>query len=152
MRPHGFEWTDRVGCVDTLATQCIESNSNFEEALKVILLQDYCLLPERITKKQLASLKKDVKNKVQDLKQLQNAPGVGDIVLIPKKVPGLLPGVYQVHPRDTVSAEITDVQRSGTWTKYTFKRLQDSGVQDGNGHDIKKVIRKASQPLAFEHG
>ncbi|KEQ23412.1 hypothetical protein [Paenibacillus tyrfis] len=136
-----FEWIDRVACVEALAAKCVDIK--FEEAMKGILLTCYCKHPERMTRKQESTLKRDVMKRAKDIKQERASPEIGDTVRVAKLAPNPLLGGLKQDGKNLVEAIVVDIRRTSFGLFFKVKRLSDGEIQEGNGHMIKAVVRRA---------
>ncbi|BFH11107.1 hypothetical protein J6TS7_21690 [Paenibacillus dendritiformis] len=139
--PKKFEWTNRLECIEALALECADNGGKFEQALRVVRLRDYCLYASKITKKQLAVLKRDVVIRVKEINIMRESANVGDIVRVPKLVPNRLGG-YQRDGRKLVEAEVIEKHRLSSALRYRVRRLVDGEIQAGNGHMIKSIVKR----------
>jgi len=140
-----FQWTNRNSCVTDLASYCIEQDVKFDQAIKGVLLHNYCSNLSSMTQKHLAALKKDVTKRVKDMRLELRAPEIGDTVRVPKLVENPLLGGYRQEGKQLVEAVVVDVRRMSSWIHYKVRRVQDDAVQEGNGHMIKSIVRRARE-------
>ncbi|MEW9702856.1 hypothetical protein [Paenibacillus sp. SI8] len=139
------QWTDRTACVEVLALYIVDRNVKFDQALLSISMHLYCRNHSSMTKKQLSSLKKDVLKHAKDMQLERKAPEVGDTVRVAKLVPNPLMGGYRQDGKQLVEAVVIEARRMSSWIHYRVKRLQDGEIQEGNGHMIKSIVRRASE-------
>ncbi|MBA2943188.1 hypothetical protein HZF08_33500 [Paenibacillus sp. CGMCC 1.16610] len=140
-----FQWTDRNACVAELAKFCLEREVKFDQAIKGVLLHDYCTNISSMTQKHMAALKKDVMKRVKDTKLELKAPEIGDIVLVAKLIANPLLGGYRQDGKELVEAVVVNMRRMSSWIHYKVRRIQDGEIQEGNGHMIKSIVRRVSE-------
>ncbi|NQX68465.1 hypothetical protein HQN90_20275 [Paenibacillus alba] len=140
-----FQWNDRNACVIALATFCVERDAKFDQAIKGILLHNYCINLSSMTQRHLASLKRDVTKRVKDMKLELRAPEIGDTVRVAKLVPNPLLGGYRTDGKQLVEAVVMDIRRMSSWIHYKVKRVQDGEIQEGNGHMIKSIVKRSNE-------
>lgn len=137
-----FQWLDRLGCIEELSQECADNGNKLDQALKVIRLRDFSINAARITIKQKTALRRDVTKRVKEIQQERESADIGDIVRVPKLISNVLGG-YKRDGRRLIEAKIIGKYVVGGVTRYQVQRLTDGGIQHGNGHMIKSVIRQA---------
>ncbi|NOU63155.1 hypothetical protein GC096_03725 [Paenibacillus sp. LMG 31461] len=143
-----FQWIDRNACVSALSSYCVESDVKFDQAIKGVLLHSFCINISSMTQKHMAALKKDVMKRAKDMKLELRAPEIGDVVRVAKLVPNPLMGGYRQDNKNLVEAEVIEVRRMSSWIHYKVRRVQDGEIQEGNGHMIKSIVKRASGALS----
>ncbi|MEF2968339.1 hypothetical protein V3851_23810 [Paenibacillus sp. M1] len=143
--PKKFQWTDRLGCINALASECADNGNKFDLAVRTIDLRSYCFNANKMTVKQRTALKREVSKRVKDIQIMRESAEVGDIVLVSKMVPNPLLGGYLREGSKPVEAVVVSKIRLSSSFRYQVKRLADQVNQEGNGHMIKGIIRKASE-------
>lgn len=140
---HKFRWKDRVGCVEAIALEYADNGGKYDLALRAVRLRDYAWNVAKMPVKQKNQLRRDAIKRAKDIQHMRDAADVGDIVRVPKLDPNPLGG-YKRDGRKLVEAEIINKVMLSSSFRYTVKRLQDGGIQVGNGHMIKSVVRQAA--------
>lgn len=139
-----FEWINRNECLEALVV-LLDDGMKFDRALRSITLSDYAYNSNKMLQKQRNQLRKDAVRMLKDIRYERDSADIGDIVRIPKLIPGILPGSTKRDGLRLVDGEIIKrILISGCY-RYTIKRLQDGGLQVGNSHMIKAVIKKKSE-------
>ncbi|MCY9765161.1 hypothetical protein M5X06_30815 [Paenibacillus alvei] len=139
--PKKFAWTNRLECVEALSLECADG-AKFDNALRMVRLRDYSMCASKITNKQLTALKRDVTRRVKEINTMRESANVGDIVRVPKLVPNLLGG-YQRDGRKLVEAEVIQKHSLSSSLQFRVRRLMDNEIQNGNGHMIKSIVKRA---------
>lgn len=141
--PYRFEWIDRTACVEAIAEACVDREAKFDVIIPEFLREPYCRNITQITIKRKAQLKRDVTKRIKDIQNERKAPEVGDTVMVPKLQAGhpLLGGSIQ-QGRKLVQAVVENVKQTSFSLTYQV-RFPDGSTQTGNGHMIKRVIKKA---------
>jgi hypothetical protein len=139
-----FRWKDRLGCVEAIASECVDNGGKYDRALRAIRLADYAFNVKKMPVKQRTLLKRDVVKRMKDIQYIRDSADIGDVVRVPKFVPIPLLGGYKRDGRKLVDAIITNKQRVASGFRYTVQRVQDGQTQTGNGHMIKAIVRRRS--------
>lgn len=140
-----FQWIDRNACVSALASFCVERKVKFDQAIKGVLLHSFCVNISSMTQKHISALKKDVMKRAKDMKLELKSPEIGDTVRVAKLVPNPFFGGHMQDNKKLVEAEVVEVRRMSSWIHYKVRRLQDGEIQEGNGHMIKSIVKRASE-------
>lgn len=140
-----FRWVDRPACVEALVSEMADNGGRYAEALRVTRVRNYCLNISKMPLKQQAALKRDVMNRFKDLLHIRESADVGDIVKVQMQSPAILPGSLQRVSRKLVEAEVIERVRIAQSFRFRVRRLEDGGIQTGNGHMIKGIVQKHMQ-------
>lgn len=140
-----FQWSDRNACVAELALFCVEREVKFEQAIKAVVLHNYCSNISNMTQKHIVALKKDVTKRAKDMMLELNAPEIGDTVRVIKLVPNPLLGGHRQDGKQPVEAVVLEIRRTSSWIHYKVKRVQDGEIQEGYGHMIRSIVRRARE-------
>lgn len=139
-----FQWINRLGCVEILAAACVENGGGFERAFRTIRIRNYSRNADKMPVKQITMLKRDVTKRAKDIQHNRESADVGDLVKVPKYVPAHpLLGGYKREGTKLVEALVEEVRRTSSASHYRVKRIKDGQTQEGNGHMIKAIVRKA---------
>lgn len=142
--PHKFYWTNRLSCVETLAALCAEQEGGFERAVRSIHLSRYSRNEEKMPLKQLQRLKREVIKRSKDIMKERKSADIGDVVKVPKYVPGHpLLGGQKRQGNALVEAVVLEVRYSSFALHYRVQRLDNGEIQEVNGHDLKRIVRRA---------
>ncbi|WP_018750690.1 hypothetical protein [Paenibacillus sanguinis] len=145
LNPKKFQWIDQLGCINALALECANNSNKFDLAMRAIYLRKYAVNVSKMTVKQKAALKREVTKKVKEILIIRESADIGDIVLVDKLVPNPLLGGYKRDGSKPVEAVVISKKRRSSSFHYQVKRLADQAYQEGNGHMIKGIIRRASE-------